>query len=254
MGNFEKLSVLVIVVIIVMILVVAIYTWTDNPDNSAVTGNDTAIVVNPDDKEKGPLGAGFPSTKPAVDPWVFPKDVDLVEPLVDPIVKPFVEPIEKPVGNEPKKADGPKASGSDTPGEPWMYTIKGGDCLTLIAQNELGTMGRVDDIVVLNPGLSRDSVLRVGKLLKMPARGAVSPNPPRSGTGGATRLASTGGPKAGEIYLTRSGDTLEKVSKDAFGSTDYWPEIWAKNLDVLDAPKDMRAGLKLMIPKVKKFK
>ena len=34
MGNFEKLSVLVIVVIIVMILVVALYTWQDNGDES----------------------------------------------------------------------------------------------------------------------------------------------------------------------------------------------------------------------------
>ena len=48
MGNFEKLSVLVIVVIIVMILVVALYTWTDNPDqtsggmNSVATANEGA--------------------------------------------------------------------------------------------------------------------------------------------------------------------------------------------------------------------
>ena len=36
MGNFEKLSVLVIGVIIVMILVVALYTWTDNPATEAI--------------------------------------------------------------------------------------------------------------------------------------------------------------------------------------------------------------------------
>ncbi len=266
MGNFEKLYVLVIVVIIVMIHVVAIYTWTDNPDNSAVTGNgersghSTAQVPNPTDQEKGPLGPGFSGPKEP-DPWVFPKPDPDVDPIVDPtivdptIVDPttidhVVDPIVEPKKPAPTKE-------SDTPGEPWMYTIQSGDCLTLIAQNELGTMRRVDDILALNPGLSRDSVLRAGKPLKMPARGTVAPNPPKHGdgtTGDTTKPASTGGPKVGEVYVTRHGDTLERISKSAFGSTDYWPEIWAKNLDVLNAPKDIRPGIKLMIPEVTKFR
>ena len=44
MGNFEKLSVLVIVVIIVMILVVALYTWTDNPDSSGANSTFARIT------------------------------------------------------------------------------------------------------------------------------------------------------------------------------------------------------------------
>ena len=54
MGNFEKLSVLVIVVIIVMILVVAIYVRTDNPDQSATTG------TPPETFARGDNGQGAP--------------------------------------------------------------------------------------------------------------------------------------------------------------------------------------------------
>ena len=65
MGNFEKLSVLVIGVIIVMILVVAFYTWTEDPadedDPAGVENAGTTLIggVNP------PVNTGPPvNTRP----------------------------------------------------------------------------------------------------------------------------------------------------------------------------------------------
>ena len=57
MGNFEKLSVVVIVVIIVMILVVALHTWTDRPDASSETASEDSVLVPSD----GPFSAPPPA-------------------------------------------------------------------------------------------------------------------------------------------------------------------------------------------------
>lgn len=71
MGNFEKLSVLVIVVIIVMILVVAIYEWTGSPEEAttdpATTTAATAPVAPPDPflAPAGALPPGAPLPAPA---------------------------------------------------------------------------------------------------------------------------------------------------------------------------------------------
>ena len=52
----------------------------------------------------------------------------------------------------------------------------------------------------------------------------------------------------GQIYVTRRGDTLKSISKRAYGTIDFWPDVWTANLDALNAPEDMKGGLKLKIP------
>src|SRR5204863_4755305 len=64
MGNFEKLSVLVIVVIIVMILVVALYTWTDNPDAAAKDGGSN-VATQQKPAPAPDLGSRFVNVPPA---------------------------------------------------------------------------------------------------------------------------------------------------------------------------------------------
>jgi nucleoid-associated protein YgaU len=48
------------------------------------------------------------------------------------------------------------------------YTIQPGDILGVIAQRELGTVKRVDDILELNPNLSDANDIRVGDVIKLP--------------------------------------------------------------------------------------
>ncbi len=257
MGNFEKLSVLVIVVIIVMILVVAIYTWTDNPDQSATTGTNaggggTADVV--DVNKSGTFGGG--ETPPGPD-WtkIFEEEEKAggsglepigktpePDPVIVPPVKPDPDPVPKPEPKEPTPSSGP-----------WMYTVQGGDTLSEIAMRELGSMRLQSKIMALNPGLDPNS-LRIGQQIKMPpksdgtnAGGVVSEDPPKVVAGSSAK------PTPGEHYVTRSGDTLERIAKRAYGTIEYWGEIWASNLKTLETPGDIRAGMKLFIPKVNRY-
>gem|GEM_PF-3981783 len=50
------------------------------------------------------------------------------------------------------------------------YTVQPGEVLSVIAQRELGSAQRMQDIVALNPGLNPDRV-RVGQVLRMPKAG-----------------------------------------------------------------------------------
>ena len=79
MGNFEKLSVLVIVVIIVMILVVALYTWGDSGDTRPLEG--TTLVDG-----KGDIGP---------EPGEWPEVTRIEDPLPEsnPIPGPIPHPI-----------------------------------------------------------------------------------------------------------------------------------------------------------------
>ena len=54
-------------------------------------------------------------------------------------------------------------------GESWYYKVQPSDVLGKIAQRELGTMHRQDEIVALNPGI-KARALSVGSVLRMPPR------------------------------------------------------------------------------------
>ena len=270
MGNFEKLSVLVIVVIIVMILVVAIYTWTDNPDQSATTGGSSGTNVAV--KEGGTFSDPAPAN-PSKWEEIFKESTPAqggggLSPIgnlpggngpggtlggggvQDPEPGPIVEPPVKP---EPVKKDPEPVSS-----EPWMYTVKSGDTLSEIAMRELGSIRFQSKILALNPGLDPNS-LRVGQQIKMPAKtmqaggakGEVSENPPKVAADGPS--GGSAKPTPGEHYVTRSGDTLERISKRAYGTIEYWGEIWASNLKTLETPSDIRAGMKLFIPAITRY-
>lgn len=270
MGNFEKLSVLVIVVIIVMILVVAIHTWSHNPEQSATTGEspktssmtDGVDPVAPDAVTTGGVdGTGgdphdwhkiFPDERDdKLEPILSVKDEPIdPNPVKDPADAPAEDPTATPVKDVPGR-DAPAEAG-----EPYMYTVKSGDTFSEIVMRECGSIRHQSKVAALNPGLDVNS-LRVGQQIKLPAKGGLlSTNPPKVSADGTdlTPAGGAGSPTPGEYYITRPGDTLEKISKRAYRKFDYWGEIWARNLSVLESPEEIRAGMKLFIPKVKAFK
>ncbi len=61
-------------------------------------------------------------------------------------------------------ADGP------IPGDAKLYTIKSGDSLWSIAQNQLGDGNRFKEILKLNPKISAKSNLAIGAKLKIPVK------------------------------------------------------------------------------------
>ncbi len=51
-----------------------------------------------------------------------------------------------------------------------------------------------------------------------------------------------------KIHVVRPGETLQTLSRDYFGSADYYLDIYACNQDVLDSPAAIRSGVSLRIP------
>ncbi len=250
MGNFEKLSVLVIVVIIVMILVIAIHTWQDTDDATTEKPLDKRefIVADKDDEE----GGAWPDR--AADIWDEDNKAD-EEPVKDP--EPILPqppepgpgaddpapPVTPVVVPPPPAPDVP--SGDD---KPWVYTIQAGDTISQIAERELGTFKRQKDIFDLNPGLDPRSI-RAGDKLKMPPRGRSSSLKENVGSQPISTPSGAAKPVPGEWYTLRRGDRMSTVAKRAYGSIERWPELWARNLSVVKDPDAVQEGTRIFIPK-----
>ena len=265
MGNFEKLSVLVIVVIIVMILVVALYTWQDNSDESTTlnaagegaggTGPATAAIIDPPDAfpepedelrpeeswsldDRDSAGEEF-SSEPEIDvPLSGGEDVPDMEPIIVATPAPISEDVEEDGGGD------------------WIYIIKDGDSLSVIAQRELGTVRRLKDLMAKNPGIDPLKI-RAGDQLDMPPKGMngsmrVEPGSSGSDTSGSSN--SGGGTSrckisTGEYYVSKAGDTVQGIAKRAWGSLERWPELWARNLSAIPSiDTAIPTGTRVFIP------
>ena len=52
----------------------------------------------------------------------------------------------------------------------------------------------------------------------------------------------------GRSYRVKSGDTLSKIAKDAYGDASKWKKIQAANADLIRDPDKIQAGWTLQIP------
>jgi len=52
-----------------------------------------------------------------------------------------------------------------------------------------------------------------------------------------------------DIYVVKKGDTLEKISKDAYGDLKKWKKIYEANKEQLKTPDRIYSGQKLKIPR-----
>jgi LysM repeat protein len=238
MGNFEKLSVLVIVVIIVMILVVALYTWTDDPaaeegDGMVVSSLDTPTPTPeirpapPRDGGDTPAridGTGFVSPDPR---WTSggtsDRGGDTIAPIVDDTPKPEETQPAQPPASEPETT----------------YTVKEGDSYGKIAVEQLGSFAHWTKIRDLN-GIPPER-LRKGMVLKLPRIDGAAPS-------GDAPAPSGEGPRPGSTYTVRQGDTLPRIAQRAYGNKDLWPDIWLANLARLDDPSQLSANMTLELP------
>ncbi len=273
MGNFEKLSVLVIVVIIVMILVVALYTWTDNPDSSGAAATDVAKAEQPaamDDMVKSPFP---PASASAVAPGPGVKPVDPKAPKT-PLapegkgvtakdvlgVGPVAPPSMAIPGTEPARDGLAGATGAD---EPKIHVVASGETLSKIAKTYLGSSGprAIDAIAKANPGLDVN-LIRPGMKLTIPSAKDLPAAAPKAvaseGKEGkasdgerktvASKARSGSSIKPGEIYTVRAGDKLPDISRRAFGSSEHWHLIWLENFTAIGDPDVLPAGTRLKIP------
>ena len=91
-----------------------------------------------------------------------------------------------------------------------MYTVKTGDTLWDIAQNELGNGARYREIMELN-GL-KNEIIYPGQVLKLPSA--------NSGNSGSQTV---------KTYTVKTGDTLWDIAKNQLGKGSRYKEIVSLN-------------------------
>jgi nucleoid-associated protein YgaU len=119
--------------------------------------------------------------------------------------------------------------GDRAPQLPRTYKVLAGDTLSGIAAAQLGDGDRWPQIYVLNRAIIRD-----------PNRifpGQVFVLPPVNPVGMIPRL-----------YTVRSGDTLSGIAAAKLGSANRWPEIFARNRDIIANPDRIFPDMTLILP------
>jgi nucleoid-associated protein YgaU len=132
------------------------------------------------------------------------------------------------------------------------YVVKGGDTLSEIAQRELGSARRWQEIVALNPGLD-PARLRAGKELRLPGGAGA----PRAAASKPTTTAKTTPTEKTKVEKTPvvagasthkvgKGESLWKIAERTLGDGKRWREIAALNPKV--NPDKLVAGTVLKLP------
>lgn len=262
MGNFERLSVLVIVVIIVLIVVIALVQLTEGNEATAPTNDATQTsLVGPADGNGGTNGgAGMngngvsipPTPRPVVPPTPTEKRPLSIEDLMKGQGAPPPAPPAPVV-------DTPKVEPVVAKEEPKVHVVQPGETIAKIAKiyfPKAVTKG-TDAILKANPDVD-PSRMKVGAKLTIPvlegtpmaavaatttsSSGAAAVKP-QSGTT-STSIAPGGS------YTTKKGDTLASISRRAYGKTERWQDIWLANYDALGDDVDKpAAGIRLKIPR-----
>ena len=239
MGNFEKLSVLVIVVIIVMILVVALYTLTDDGDPQANVAAATAA-------ESSGLQSFFetkPEPKPAAQPPLSATDKPLDMSAPPPVSGSATSPA-TPV--DPAVAPAPVVAKVETR----EHVIASGDTLERISKKYYDSTMHIGAIEKANPGLD-PMRLRVGKKIVIPDVKSADGKSLALATDGLDKIAVSTPRRSvtpGDSYTVRRGDSLPEIARRAYGKIDRWHEIWIENFDRIENPDRLAAGTRLNIP------
>ena len=233
MGNFEKLSVLVIVVIIVMILVVALFTLQDSPSASHESADNERLGEDFRGLPEGPI--------PVV-----------VKPDEEPAPDPGPARLENPWDEYPAPTPEPTPTPEPEPAvlEPIKHVIQSGDTLSGIAQRYAGSTRYVPWLRELNPGLGRWLVR--GEHLFVPSEAMVAARKEADGTGQGSATPSTPWDKSKTTYTTRAGDTWKRISQIVYKTKKHWPLLFGTNSKLHDsATQPLPAGLELQLPQLR---
>ncbi len=239
-GNIEKVMVFGILGIIIIILGIAI--WGDNereglPYDTATaqqgggTGDKLGVTVPP-----GNTGSPQAQNQPFVYvPEVKPEDLKDVPP------KPPVDVTARkdaPVLIEPPKPERPKT-----------YKVESGDSFESIAVKLFGDARYTDELMKANEDVDPRK-LRVGQVLNVPLVGesAAVPAEPQAAKKEPNESAAPAAP-APATYTVKPGDTLYSITKQLYGSSRRWKEIWELNKKQLPDPQALKKGMVLQLPK-----
>jgi nucleoid-associated protein YgaU len=118
------------------------------------------------------------------------------------------------------------------------YTVQKNDSYYSIAKKELGNAARWKELEKLN-NVPADE-LRVGKVIKLPAKAAaveaLKPGPEAPAAGDAN------------VHVVKGGETLSDISKLHYGTTTKWKEIVKANPGI--DPEGLKVGQKIKLPEI----
>lgn len=157
---------------------------------------------------------------------------------------PAVKPADADAGVQDVEATAPQDRSSGT-----TYEVKGADSLRSIALEQYGDAQYWPMILRANPEVN-PLKLKVGDKLYLPPLQEIqsghSPTAPRKSTG--DQKTQPPPPPAASVYVTKDGDTLPYISKQLYGDSRRWREIYDLNRDQLDTPSAIRRGMRLKLP------
>jgi LysM repeat protein len=113
-------------------------------------------------------------------------------------------------------------------------SVKHGDSLWKLAQQNLGRGNRWHELLAVNPGIVDPSRIRAGANLVLPAANSSS-------------VAQYGGSNASNTIKVRKGDTLWTLAKSNLGRSSAWPCLAAANSSLRD-PNRIYEGQVLVLP------
>ena len=250
MGNFEKLSVLVIVVIIVMILVVALYTWTGDP-----SGGDTAVAnVNNEKVVDTNKQVIFPT--PPIKVPAPPRPVSDGNKTAAQILKEIEEAriaaLKLGGGTTNDPVPTPPLPEQPVVKEPRFHIVVSGDSFSRIAKTEYPGVGQraIDALLKANPTIDPTRLALTSKVL-LPELGNVKPSDGKATDDGkkpASPSSIAASIKPGSTYITKKGDSLKDLSLRAYHDGNQWHRIWVENFDEITDTDHIPAGTRLRIP------
>lgn len=193
--------------------------------------------VEPKPEPKKIVVAPPPVPKPVPKPVPTPKPIK-VEPK--PVVKPATKPVAVKPPQQPKVAVNQNNDTSEVvvnQSIPKMYVIQKGDILTKIAEQQLGSIHFVPELLDANPELIPDRLL-VGVELEMPAREKLVQ---KAAELNKKRFNVPGG------YEIKKGDNLYSIAVQELGSGNRVQDILKLNPGL--NPQSLRVGDKIKLPK-----
>ncbi|MBI4882183.1 MAG: LysM peptidoglycan-binding domain-containing protein [Planctomycetes bacterium] len=240
-GNIEKVMVFGILGIIIIILGIAI--WGDNERDGLPYDTATAQQGGAGDK----LGVTVPpgdTRRPAAEnqPFVYVPEVTPDELKAVPQKPPAdvtASRKEAPVLVEPPQPERPKT-----------YKVEKDDTFESIAVKLFGDAAYTDELMKANEDIDPRK-MRVGQVLNVPrveepAAAAAQPAAAKPESSESAAPAASGAPAS---YTAKAGDTLFSITKQLYGSSRRWREIWELNKKLLPEPQDLRPGMVLQLPK-----
>ncbi|MFT5287979.1 MAG: nucleoid-associated protein YgaU [Planctomycetota bacterium] len=129
-----------------------------------------------------------------------------------------------------------------------VYVVKKNEVLGVIAQQQLGSARKIQQIVDLNPGLNPDRI-REGMKLRMPASwaggGAVA-SPSGSSPAASTRAQAAPAPAGTHAYVVQEGESLWRIAEAQLGSGARYTQIEAANPNLKNGA--IKAGQTIYLP------